>query len=132
MSLFKRLSFTLKSQLDEAVSRIENHDAIIHAALQESRDAIARLKLQHSRTRNRLQQIDDQRIQCREEEKNWLVRAKALAASDETQALACLERRDHCVEKAAQMRQQHEQYTDMESNLAQRIKRLEQRPQIRI
>ena len=44
MSIIRRVTATLSANLDEAISRIENHDAVIAAALEETRDAAARLK----------------------------------------------------------------------------------------
>jgi phage shock protein A len=127
MSLFKRLSISVRSQLDEAVSRIENHEAVINAALQESRDAIARLKLQQSRTQRKIQSIDTQLEALRQDEKSWVRRAKSLAESDEAQALACLERRERCQHQIAQLQNQREQSAEMAFRLGQRLAKLEQK-----
>jgi phage shock protein A len=127
MNLFKRLSVSVRSQLDEAVSRIENHDAVIDAALQESRDAMARLKLQQSRTQRKIQSIDTQLETLQRVEKNWVRRAKSLAKSDEAQALACLERRDRCRQQIEQLNSQRQQSTEMEFRLGQQLLKLEQK-----
>lgn len=127
MNLFKRLSVSVRSQLDEAVSRIENHDALIDAALRESREAIARLKLQQSRIQRKMQSIDTQLEALQQDEKKWVRRAKSLAKSDETQALACLERRDRCLHQVEQLQGQREQSVEMEFRLGQQLSKLEQR-----
>jgi phage shock protein A len=127
MNLFKRLSVSVRSQLDEAVSRIENHDALIEAALRESREAIARLKLQQSRIQRKMQSIDAQLEALQKDEKNWVRRAKSLAKSDEAQALACLERRDKCLQQIEQLHRQREQCGEMEFRLGQQLVKLEQR-----
>jgi phage shock protein A len=127
MSLFKRLSVSIRTQLDSAVSRIENHDAIIDAALQESRDAIARLKLQQSRMNRKLESIDTQLASLHNDEQNWVRRAKSLARDDEAQAIACLERRDRCVEQIKQLQQQREQCNEMTFRLSKNLLKLEQK-----
>jgi phage shock protein A len=127
MSLFKRISVSFRSQLDSAVSRIENHDAIIDAALQESRDAIARLKLQQSRLNRKLQAADTQMVSLRNDEQNWVRRAKTLAEGDESQAIACLERRDRCTEQIRQLQQQTDQYNEMAFRLTKDLSQLEQK-----
>ena len=127
MSIFKRLSVSIKSHLDEAVSRIENHDAVIDAALQESRDAIARLKVQLSRARHDIEQLSEQLIQARQDEQNWIQRAKSLANTDETRALACLERRDTCTQSTRRLEQQRAQSEALQSRLSEKITQLEQK-----
>ncbi|MCU7843240.1 MAG: PspA/IM30 family protein [Candidatus Thiodiazotropha sp. (ex Monitilora ramsayi)] len=127
MSFLKRLSVSVRSQLDEAVSRIENHDAVIDAALQESRDAIARLKLQQSRMSKKTQSIDAQIDKLQTDEQSWVRRAKMLAKGDEAQALACLDRRDRCVEQIKQLQAQREQCTELEFRLANNLTQLEQK-----
>lgn len=127
MSLLKRISVSFRSQLDSAVSRIENHDAIIDAALQESRDAIARLKLQQSRINRKLQAIDSQTESRRNDEQSWVRRAKTLAERDEAQAIACLERRDRCSEEIEQLKQQHDHYSEMAFRLSKDLSKLEQK-----
>jgi phage shock protein A len=127
MSLFKRLSVSFRTQLDSAVSRIENHDAIIDAALQESRDAIARMKLQQSRMNRKVETIDSQLESLHNDELSWVRRAKSLAKRDETQAMACLERRDHCIEQIKQLQQQREQCNEMTFRLSKNLLKMEQK-----
>lgn len=127
MNLFKRLSVSVRTQLDEAVSRIENHDAVIDAVLQESREALARLKQQQRRTERKIESIDKQLEGLQQDEQSWVRRAKALAASDETQALACLERRDRCRQQIGQLRSQREQSAEMGFRLGQQLSKLEQK-----
>lgn len=127
MSLFKRLSVSFRSHLDEAVTRIENHDAVIDAALQESRDAIARLKLQQSRLNKKVETIDTQLETLHSDEQSWVRRAKSLAKSDEAQAVVCLERRDRCIEQIKQLQQQREQCNEMTFRLANNLLKLEQK-----
>jgi phage shock protein A len=127
MNLFKRLSVSVRSQLDEAVSRIENHDAVIDAALQESRDAIARLKLQQSHLSKKMQVIDTQLGKLSADEKDWIRRAKSLAKTDEEQALACLDRRERCINEIEHLRNKRNKCAEMEFQFSDNISKLEQK-----
>ncbi|MES9993980.1 MAG: hypothetical protein ABW098_18675 [Candidatus Thiodiazotropha sp.] len=127
MSLFRRLTVSFRSHLDEAVSRIENHDAVIDAALQESRDAIARIKLQQSQINRKIDVASKQQDALQHDIENWTRRARSLANSDESQAIACLERRDRCAEQKEQLQQQQQEYNQLAFRLANNLKQLEQK-----
>ena len=45
MSLFQRITATVTSHVDRAVSRVENHDAIVEAALRDTRQAAVRARV---------------------------------------------------------------------------------------
>ena len=127
MNFFKRLSVSVRSQLDETVSRIENHDAVIDAALQESRDSIARLKLQQSHLSRKVQTIDTQLEKLGGDEQSWIRRAKSLAKTDEEHALACLDRRERCAKQIEQLKNKRDKCTEMEIQFANKISELEQK-----
>ena len=46
MSIFKRLTATFSSRVDQMVSQIENHDAVVEVAIKESRQATAKAKVE--------------------------------------------------------------------------------------
>ena len=127
MNFFKRLSVSVRSQLDETVSRIENHDAVIDAALQESRDSIARLKLQQSHLSRKVQTIDTQLEKLGGDEQSWIRRAKSLAKTDEEHALACLDRRERCAKQIEQLKNKRDKCTEMEIQFANKISELVQK-----
>lgn len=127
MRFFKRLSVSVQSALDQAISQFENHEAIIDSALQESRGAIARLKVQHTQLQRELRDMDRQLEQLAQDRMTWLARAKSSANGDEAQAIACLERRDRCDEQADQLRQQREQAAALAFRLDKKITKLERK-----
>ncbi len=51
MSLIRRITTSITSSVDRAVSKVENHDAIIDAALRETRQAAARSRVRLERVR---------------------------------------------------------------------------------
>ena len=51
MSLIRRISTSITSSVDRAVSKVENHDAIINAALRDTQQAAARSRVLLERVR---------------------------------------------------------------------------------
>ena len=51
MSLIRRISASITSSVDRAVSRVENHDAVINAALRDTQQAAARSRVRLERVR---------------------------------------------------------------------------------
>lgn len=135
MNLFKRVTASVRANLDEAISQIENHDAVIETAIREERDAIARLKLQQSRIRREQERLNGEINQASQDEANWTERAKRCAQNaDEQQALRCLERRSQCRADIQRLRAKAEttgkQLLDTESRLSEaqgRVDAMEQR-----
>ncbi len=51
MSLIRRISTSITSSVDRAVSKVENHNAIINAALRDTQRAAARSRVRLERVR---------------------------------------------------------------------------------
>ena len=115
MSFFKRVKATVTANIDEAISRIENHDSVIEVALEETRDAAARLKVQTARVRGETTRLRREIERQEQDEVRWTERAKRVAKEDEERALTCLKRRDEC---RAQIRILSQQLTRNRSNEA--------------
>jgi phage shock protein A len=96
MSLIRRISTSFTSSVDRAVSKVENHDAIINSALRDTQQAAARSRVRLERVRK-----DGNSLKSRQEQlivavSRWTERAKSVAANDEAKALECLRRRKDC------------------------------------
>lgn len=127
MSIFKRLSATLVSRVDQVVGEIENHDAVIQATLNDMRKKVAEAKVrlgQVHRERGRLQQ------QCQELQVNvqcWKQRAIECSEADEAKALECVSRSRFCEQKETKLQQVMEQYEQTADKLGRDIESSEQR-----
>lgn len=93
MSLLKRLSITLFSRLDGVVNDIENHDAIVEAAIEEQGKKIAGAKYQLLQLTRKRDTASSKIAQLIDQQQLWHQRALASAKSDEQKALTCLQRR---------------------------------------
>lgn len=96
MSLIKRFVSTVHSSLDRTLAGIENHEAVVDAALTDSRQAVARARARLARLekdgaeqRNRVAELTSQ-IEL------WNERARTVATNDRDKALTCIQRRRLC------------------------------------
>ena len=127
MSLIRRISTSITSSVDRAVSKVENHDAIINSALRDTQQAAARSRVRLERVRK-----DGQSLKTRQETlivavSRWSERAKGVAASDEAKALECLRRRKDCETQLHNLRDSIEKHDELESRIAEQVKKIEAR-----
>ena len=127
MTLIKRISASITSSLDRAVSKVENHDAIIDAALRETQQAAARSRVRLARV-----QKDGNSLNARYEElqtavKRWTERARNLADNDEQKALECLKRRNECLSQIKNLEASIDKHRELESQVTENLKKIEAR-----
>lgn len=134
MSILKRLSTTLISRIDRVVTEIENHDAVIQAALNEMNSKMAKAKIalnQACRERDRIKtELETQQSNVH----RWQERAIICAKTDESKALECLRRSHKSRDRAAMLQKSLGEYTrsieKMTGNIqssAQRLNEMKQR-----
>jgi phage shock protein A len=106
MSLFKRLSTTFFSRLDQVVGEIEDHDAVIEVSMKEMRKKISEARVRHARIQREKAQLQLQLDSQRQNVTRWRERAVEVATTDEDKAMTCLARA-HCCEQQAGYLQNH-------------------------
>jgi phage shock protein A len=127
MSLIRRISTSITSTVDRAVSKVENHDAIINSALRDTQQAAARSRVRLERVRK-----DGRSLKMRQETlivavSRWGERAKSVAANDEAKALECLRRRKDCEKQLQNLRDSIEKHDELETRIAEQVKKIEAR-----
>lgn len=127
MSLIRRISTSISSSVDRAVSKVENHDAIINSALRDTQQAAARSRVRLARVRK-----DGNSLKARQRElqlavSRWTERAKSIAASDEAKALECLRRRKDCEAQLHNLRDSIEKHDELEARITDQVKKIESR-----
>ena len=125
MSLLKRLSITLFSRLDDVVADIENHDALIEAAMKEQSKKIATARIQFNHLTRRKKAVEAQLEQLARDEKSWQSRALKEAATDEAKALECLKRRKLIQQQIGQLNLSQQEYHLACEKLAADVQRSE-------
>ncbi len=127
MKVFKRWTSGVFSRVDWMVSQIENQEALINSALQESREAVARAKVQLGRVR---QDGIKLRQRCQNEEQavgTWRERAMQSAKADEQRAMECLRRSKGSEKLSGQLRQRVNEHEQVEAQLSKDVRSMEEK-----
>ena len=127
MGLFRRISTTITSSVDKAVAKVENHDAIINAALRETQQAAARSRVRLERVRKDGNHLKSRRKELALAITRWTERAKNVAVDDEAKALECLRRRKDCEAQLFNLRDSIEKHDELEARVAEQVKKIETR-----
>lgn len=96
MSLIKRLVTTVHSSVDRTLASMENHEAVVDAALRESREAVSRARVRLTRLEKDGKQQGNRITELTSEVELWNERARSVAENDRPKALACIKRRKNC------------------------------------
>lgn len=129
MNLFSRISATLSATAETAVSKFENHDAIAESALVEARQAFAKARIRHRSMEQSVTEIRANLASSELQIEKWTERARALADTNESRTLQCLEQRRHCREQAESHRVNLVKHEELCANMAGRLKQMEVRLQ---
>jgi len=127
MSLIRRISTSITSSVDRAVSKVENHDAIINSALRDTQQAAARSRVRLERVRKDGQSLKTRQNDLQQAVSRWTDRAKSIATSDESKALECLRRRKDCEVQLQNLRGSIEKHDELEAKIADQVKKIEAR-----
>ena len=121
MSIFKRLSATLVSRIDQVVGEIENHDAVIQATLNDMRKKVAQAKVHLAQVHREKERAIQNANEQRESAARWQQRAIGCAKTDEKKALECVSRSRFCIQKEAKLRDAIIHYEQAADKLARDI-----------
>ncbi len=127
MSLFKRISTTVSTTVERAVNKVENHDAIINAALRETQTAAARSRVRLARVRKDGEGLKSRRKELKTAVSQWTERARDAAERDERKALECLRRKNECETRLAALEDSIDKHNLLESQVADNLKKIEGR-----
>ncbi len=127
MSLIRRISTSITSTVDRAVSKVENHDAIINAALRDTQQAAARSRVRLERVRKDGHGLRTKRANLEVAVTRWTERAKSVAAEDEAKALECLRRKKECEMQLRNLAESIAKHDELESRIAEQVKKIEAR-----
>jgi len=127
MKILSRVSATIMGSMDNAVSRVENHDAVVEAGIKEIRKSAASARVRLARVQRDGQRMADQQRELRINESDWLRRAKAVGDADEQRALECLRRRNLCLQKITDLDQSLEEHRALEDKLRNELSKIESR-----
>lgn len=125
MNIFKRFTTTVSASMDNAVGKLENHDAIIEATIKKTKQAEARTKARINTLRNQQRTYEKQLTETNEQHDLWSKRALKLAETDESKALECLSRRNQCKESSNRLNTRIEQQKNLIGDVSENLKKLQ-------
>ena len=121
MSLFKRLVTTVHSSVDRTLASMENHEAVVDAALRDSREAVSRAKVRLSRLEKDGKQQSNRITELTSEVGLWNDRARSVAENDRPKALACIKRRKACEQDLKHAKAQAAEHQGIEQRVRDSI-----------
>ena len=127
MSLIRRISTSITSSVDRAVSKVENHDAIINAALRDTQQAAARSRVRLERVRKDGHNLKTRQANLKQAVVRWTDRARRVAGEDEAKALECLRRRKECEAQVRHLDDTIQNHDELESRICEQVKKIEAR-----
>lgn len=127
MSLIRRISTTITSSVDRAISRVEDHDAVIDAALRDTRRSAARSRVRLERLRRDGAGLQARRDELETSVRRWSERARRCAADDESRALECLRRRRQCESQLKKLNAAIERHDELEARISDQVATIESR-----
>ncbi len=126
MSFIKRLSTSVFARVDELVGEIENHDALIQAAISEQKKKLATAKLQLSKIQSSEQRVKQQLVKNQESIVLWEERAvKEASVGNEDKALQCLQRKQRVHSSLEKLGTMAAEYRQTASKIERDIQRCE-------
>ncbi|MEO1575859.1 MAG: PspA/IM30 family protein [Pseudomonadota bacterium] len=127
MSFFKRINATINASMDRAISKVENHDAIIDAALKDTQRAAARSRVRLERVRKDGASLKARQTSLKTAAERWAERARSIAETDEAKALECLRRRRDCLAQLDALNTSIQQHDELQTRISEQTRRIEER-----
>ena len=127
MGIIRRLQATIAANLDNAISRVENHDAVVDAALKEARSAAARARVRLARVQKEEANMHTKLSELQIMQQKWTDRAISTAKQEEAQALECVKRRNACEKQTKQIQEAIARHKELEKNVCASVDRIESR-----
>ena len=127
MGLFKRITATLTSTVDQAVTRVENHDAVVAAAIKSTQSNAAKAKVRLARVQKDGKALRNKAAELRCAEKTWAERATSVAAEDKEKALECMKRRKLARTQLEKITTSLKHHDELEAQVVETLRKIEAR-----
>ena len=126
MRMFNRISTSVMAALDRAVSTMENHDALVEAAINEVRQAIGQARARLNRAQSDSDRLSARIATLRRTSEQWAARAIHKGVSEDI-ALECLQRRRDCGIQIEQSEDLLRQQQALSERLHENLSKMENR-----
>jgi phage shock protein A len=127
MNIIQRITATLNHTVSNVVTQVENHDAVVEAALKDSHNTAAKARVRLTRLIRDGETMRQRQKTLQQAEITWTERAVAAAVEDEQRALECVRRRNGCRQQLEQLSQSLARHDEVEREVNASVARIEQR-----
>ena len=127
MNLFRRISATFSASMEDVVSRVEDHDAVIESAIRDGRRAAAKIKVRLGRVQKDGAQLEKRKQELTQQLSQWTERARTEAAVNEERAILCIKKKKETEEKLAELSQVLGQHKQVETRLVRDFEEIQSR-----
>lgn len=127
MNILQRITASFSGSIENAVSQLENHEAVVHAALKDTRAMAAKAKVRLARVKQDGDKLNSKLTKLQRMETVWAERAVSVPASDEKKALECVKRRNYCLAEIETTTKAITEHKKQEQNLRETVSSIEAR-----
>jgi phage shock protein A len=127
MNTFRRWTASIVSSFESVIQQLENHEAMVNAAIREAEQNGGCAKAQLLRVRNDGKAMRQRALELTSQIESWRERAKKYAASDESKALECVKRSRRLEKRLTQLEQQEREHSALEKSLSNDLAIVEER-----
>ena len=118
MNLFRRISATFSASMEDVVSRVEDHDAVVEAAIRDGRKAAAKIKVRLARVQKDGAQLEKRKQELKQQLSKWTERARKEAAVNEERAIVCIKKKKETEEKLVDINRAISGHKQVEAKLS--------------
>ncbi len=127
MNILRRITASFSGSIENAVSQLENHEAVVHAALKDTRAMAAKAKVRLARVKQDGEKLSTKLSKLNRMEALWAERAVASAEADQKKALECVKRRNYCLAEIETTTKAITEHKKQEQNLRETVAGIEAR-----
>lgn len=127
MRLLHRISSTITAKVDQAITRVENHDAIIQAAIKRTQTNAATARVRLARVKKDGDSLRRKYASLQTTVNDWTRRARDMADDDKSTALECVRRRRLAVDQLGQVKTSLKQHEELEKQVTRTLHDLHER-----
>lgn len=117
MKTLRRLTASIKASFEGVIGQLENHEALVTAAIRDAEQAAGRARAQLSQVKRDGGALQKRITELHQQAILWQDRAKRSRMLDEEKALECLRRRQSCLAQALKLEEQHRTHLKLERQL---------------
>lgn len=127
MNTFRRLSTSVRASFGFLVDQIENHEALVNAAIKEIQEASARARVQFQRVKADGEVIRRKLSELHEAEQKWNERAIKVKDTDEQKAIECVRSLQKTKKQISTLEEQERVHKRLEVQLADDIRHIDEK-----